>query len=307
MRPGDHLKSRPATIEDIPMVSEIAEKAYSVYITRMGKPPGPMYADYDHDLNTGNLHILMIDEKIVAFAVYELGQREIFIDNLAVHPEFQSKGISAQFVRMLEDWGRENGVFCLRTYTHVLMTENISLYRNVGYKITHRSVENGFDRVYMEKRIVAKQSFPYFFADDQNDNATNLLNALEQLPDLELRWNLAGFRLIEKTSNFAFGWVVVPGHNGWRGARDISLGIDLGKKSLSPLHVSFLELLANANRNYPAESTTKSSGGKGVDGLEISWHRALTKPTVATALVSDCLELIKSESVDRLTHKEFNS
>ena len=38
-------------------------------------------------------------------------------------------------------------------YTHALMTENIALYRRVGFLETHRISEKGYDRVYMTKRL----------------------------------------------------------------------------------------------------------------------------------------------------------
>jgi ribosomal protein S18 acetylase RimI-like enzyme len=41
----------------------------------------------------------------------------------------------------------------IRLYTNASMTENIALYRKIGYVETARVNEKGFDRVYMTKRL----------------------------------------------------------------------------------------------------------------------------------------------------------
>ena len=42
----DKLRIRAATPADAPAVAEIVDQAYRHYITRIGKPPGPMLDDY---------------------------------------------------------------------------------------------------------------------------------------------------------------------------------------------------------------------------------------------------------------------
>jgi len=41
----------------------------------------------------------------------------------------------------------------IQLYTNALMTENIALYRRIGYVETSRATEKGFDRVYMTKPL----------------------------------------------------------------------------------------------------------------------------------------------------------
>ncbi len=42
----DDLEFRPARIEDATAITECVASAYSHYIDRIGKPPGPMLDDY---------------------------------------------------------------------------------------------------------------------------------------------------------------------------------------------------------------------------------------------------------------------
>jgi len=38
-------------------------------------------------------------------------------------------------------------------FTNKLMTENLALYAHIGFVETHRTVEHGYDRVYMRLSI----------------------------------------------------------------------------------------------------------------------------------------------------------
>ena len=46
----------------------------------------------------------------------------------------------------------------MRLYTQEIMTENIALYTRVGYRETHRAVEQGLPRVFMRKDLSAEIS-----------------------------------------------------------------------------------------------------------------------------------------------------
>ena len=41
----------------------------------------------------------------------------------------------------------------LRLYTNVAMTENLAMYRHLGFVETHRAVEDGYHRVHLRYRL----------------------------------------------------------------------------------------------------------------------------------------------------------
>ena len=71
------------------------------------------------------------------------------IANIAVHPKFQGNGLGRDLMKLGEADARRKGYSKLRLATHILLTENLSLYSHLGW------LEIGRDgsRVYMEKRI----------------------------------------------------------------------------------------------------------------------------------------------------------
>ena len=75
------------------------------------------------------------------------------LDNIAVLPDCQGKGFGRALIEFAEAEARRRGFGEIHLYTHALMTENIALYRRIGFVETHRVSEKGYDRVYMTKRL----------------------------------------------------------------------------------------------------------------------------------------------------------
>lgn len=54
---------------------------------------------------------------------------------------------------LAEDEARRLGYSAVTVYTHERMTENIALYKKLGYTETERRRERGYDRVYLRKSL----------------------------------------------------------------------------------------------------------------------------------------------------------
>jgi len=144
---------RKATLSDIFEIQECAEAAYQHYIDRIGKPPGPMLDDY---ANVIRRHIVFVaeTEKIIGILVLIPSATGILLDNVAVHPDQQGKGLGKHLVNLAESEAATRGFKKLDLYTHERMHENIELYKKPGYTETERKEVQGYNRVYMEKYLV---------------------------------------------------------------------------------------------------------------------------------------------------------
>ena len=134
-------------------VRDVVHAAYCHYITRIGKPPGPMLDDYVRRIADGQTWVLCDDDRIVGILVLEETPAGFLLDNVAVLPEGQGKGYGRRLIEFAEAEARRRGFTEIVLYTHALMTENIALYRRVGFVETSRIREKGYDRVYMAKRL----------------------------------------------------------------------------------------------------------------------------------------------------------
>ncbi len=144
---------RLATTTDQEVVEALVRAAYSVYIDRIGKEPGPMLDDYNALIQQGHVYVLDENDGINGLVVLIPEARTMLLDNVAVSPEAQGKGFGRRLIAFAEEAARRQGFEAIRLYTNTAMTENISLYERLGYIETRRGEENGFSRIYMEKLL----------------------------------------------------------------------------------------------------------------------------------------------------------
>jgi GNAT superfamily N-acetyltransferase len=134
-------------------VRDAVHEAYRHYIERIGKPPGPMLDDYAQRIAAGQTWVFEDAGAIAGILVLEQGPDGFLLDNIAVRPGWQGKGVGRALIEFTEAEARRRGFVEVHLYTHALMTENIALYQRIGFVETHRVREKGYDRVYMTKRL----------------------------------------------------------------------------------------------------------------------------------------------------------
>ncbi|MBV9587341.1 MAG: GNAT family N-acetyltransferase [Alphaproteobacteria bacterium] len=145
---------RRARPEDRAAVEAIVRDAYSIYIERIGKPPGPMLDDYAALIAQGAVSVLEEAGGMIAGIIVLLPKPEHLLpDNIAVRPDRQGSGLGRRLIAFAEDEARRLGYRELRLYTHEKMTENIALYQRIGFVETGRGRQAGYDRVFMTKRL----------------------------------------------------------------------------------------------------------------------------------------------------------
>lgn len=149
------IEIRAADETDVERARDIVQAAYRFYIARMGKPPGPMLDDYERRQRDAQLYLAAIGAETVGIAVLIRAPDHLELNNVAVHPRWQGRGIGRALIGFAEETARTQGVPELRLYTHVTMTENIARYTRIGFFETDRRTEEGYERVYMRKPIAA--------------------------------------------------------------------------------------------------------------------------------------------------------
>ena len=128
--------------------------AYGIYVARIGKPPGPMLDDYAALVDRGVVSVLNdTDGAVVAIIVLLPQLDHLLLDNIAVAPGHQGRGLGRRLVAFAEAEAARLGCREIRLYTHQLMTENIALYARLGFVETGRGHAAGYDRVFMTKRF----------------------------------------------------------------------------------------------------------------------------------------------------------
>lgn len=157
-RPTDQppgVELRPARNEDADGIRAVVAAAYEHYIERMGKPPGPMLDDYERVVREHRVRVAVEGDAIIGVAVLIESDDGILLDNVAVSPDHQGRGLGRLLIEAAEEEARDLGYGSIELYTHELMTENIALYTRMGYREFARRTVKGYDRVYMRKPLTA--------------------------------------------------------------------------------------------------------------------------------------------------------
>jgi GNAT superfamily N-acetyltransferase len=144
---------RIAVIEDCPAVEAIVTAAYSHYVPRIGREPGPMGDDYATLIRAGRVHVIESDGAVRGLLVLLPERDTMLLDNVAVDPSNQGSGVGRKLLEFAEQAALKAGYRSIRLYTNEAMTENIALYSRIGYVETHRGEEKGLRRVYMTKQL----------------------------------------------------------------------------------------------------------------------------------------------------------
>jgi ribosomal protein S18 acetylase RimI-like enzyme len=142
---------RRAVAEDVDAIAACARAAYSKYIERIGREPAPMRADFATQVAKQQIEVMVVGHELVAFAVSYPLDDCYFLENIAVNPGCQGHGYGACMLNHIH--AMAVGYPLVRLYTNEKMHENLAWYRRHGYIETARLVEDGFARVYMERRL----------------------------------------------------------------------------------------------------------------------------------------------------------
>jgi ribosomal protein S18 acetylase RimI-like enzyme len=152
----DSVILRPAAPDEAAAIGDLARDAFSMYTERIGREPEPMVADYAEIIQRGGVMVAMIGKQIAGYVEMYVRDDHLFIDKIAVSPEFQNQGIAHAVYGLIAITARAHGLPRLRLYTNAAMHENISLYEQAaGFTVTERKEEHGFERVFMDRELGA--------------------------------------------------------------------------------------------------------------------------------------------------------
>jgi ribosomal protein S18 acetylase RimI-like enzyme len=142
---------RHATADDLPAIRAVIEAAYARYLTRMDKPPGPLFRDYAPSVEAGTTWVT--GSPITAVLTVDPRDDLLYVENVAVDPSAQGRGLGRALMEFAEQEAARRSLNRMALVTHEAMTENQAIYARLGYVEIERRVEDGYRRIYMEKPL----------------------------------------------------------------------------------------------------------------------------------------------------------
>lgn len=135
------------------MLRVIATAAYEGYAPRIGRAPAPMAADYAQAVRSGHTWVAADHGEVVGFVILIPQPDYLLLENIAVLPAAQGRGVGSRLLALAEDQADRLGLGEVQLYTNEAMTENLAYYPRHGYTETDRAEQDGFRRVFFRKRL----------------------------------------------------------------------------------------------------------------------------------------------------------
>jgi ribosomal protein S18 acetylase RimI-like enzyme len=148
---SDTHSLRRATAADLPAIGALIDAAYAKYLTRMDKAPAPMLRDYGPSVQAGTTWVT--GSPITAVLTLYPRDDHLYVENIAVHPAAQGRGLGRALMSFAEQEAARRGLTRMALVTHEVMTENQAIYARLGYVEVERRVEDGYRRIYLEKTL----------------------------------------------------------------------------------------------------------------------------------------------------------
>ena len=139
----DCWEIRKAEEVDAPALEKCMHAAYRSYTDRIDPADlPPLNVDYADEVRECEVWIAEAEARLVGALILVVDDDHLQIANIAVHPEFQGKGLGRGLLDFAEKEAMRLGVSRMSLATHPALEENLSLYRYLGWTEFERGVSH---------------------------------------------------------------------------------------------------------------------------------------------------------------------
>lgn len=145
---------RRAGSVDAVAVRELSRSAYAKWVPLIGREPLPMTANYE--LAVSEHLIDLLEEQGELLALIEMIPKgdHLLIENIAVRPDQQGKGLGERLLAHADRVARELGFIEIQLYTNAAFASNVAFYAKRGFEEYRRgSIVIGSTTVFMRKHL----------------------------------------------------------------------------------------------------------------------------------------------------------
>ena len=137
---SDSEELRQAVASDASAIRELTRAAYAKWVPLIGREPKPMTADYAEALRNHRFDLLYVDGTLAALIETMKEADHLLIENVAVSPAFQGRGLGRKLMAHAEELAASSGFGVVRLYTNKRFDENVQLYLRLGYRVDREEV-----------------------------------------------------------------------------------------------------------------------------------------------------------------------
>jgi ribosomal protein S18 acetylase RimI-like enzyme len=118
-----------------------------------------MDADFASLIGDGKVYVAVADSalglhpSVGGVLVQAIEESALLIENVAVHPAHQRRGLGLALITFAEDTARARGLAAVRLYTHERMVTNIAWYEKLRFVISGTEPIDSGRLVHLRKAI----------------------------------------------------------------------------------------------------------------------------------------------------------
>lgn len=145
---------RRATRADVATVRDLTRAAYAKWVPLIGREPLPMTADYAVAVGRHRIDLLEGEDGVVGLVETVPGADHLLIENLAIRPDCQGRGLGDRLLRHVEALAGEGRFGEIRLYTNARFEANLAFYAKRGFsEYERRELAPGTMVVYMRRPV----------------------------------------------------------------------------------------------------------------------------------------------------------
>ena len=151
----DLIRLRQGSDADAEAIRDLTRAAYAKWVPSIGREPKPMRADYHVAVRSNRFDLLYVDGTLAGLIeTIDQGDR-LLIENVAVAPKFQRRGLGSRLMLHAEEIARRLGRERIWLYTNRRFSGNVELYTRLGYDVDNEEpIDAGMMRTNMSKRVL---------------------------------------------------------------------------------------------------------------------------------------------------------
>jgi GNAT superfamily N-acetyltransferase len=148
---------RRARPDEADAVGALVETAFARHIAAVGCRPAPMDDDHAARIAAGEQYVSDADDGrgggLASSIVLVDAGDHLVVNNVAVSPACQGRGLGRALLAFAEDEARRRGYGEVRLHTNAAMADNLVMYPRLGYTEVARETQGGFHRVLFVKAV----------------------------------------------------------------------------------------------------------------------------------------------------------
>lgn len=134
-------------------ITALVDAAYRNYTALIGRTPLPMLTDFAAAIADHPVWVLVDDSAIVGVIELIALADHLWVDNVAIDPAWQGRGLGRRLLAFADDEARRLGLAAVGLLTNERYAANIAMYERNGYRETRREAHLGTDLIHFRKAL----------------------------------------------------------------------------------------------------------------------------------------------------------